>query len=215
MTGARGGKDGSLVPGAPEGIKGAERLPMSDPAMLRAFLAYGYEYYPADRYDLYLCGHGTGPVLGWCGDERYQRADGRICMTVSDTCSALRDSRIGHFDLVTFHSCLMGSAEVAAAFSPYTDNLVFSPENLNSLLGIDFSGMFRLLAQDPRADGYTVGKQIVDSTSEMVAAEGRYTESLHTLTVLKDLRQSRLCAKFPYWPRSKSTLLTRIRLGMW
>lgn len=184
MTGAHDGKDGALVPAAPEGIKGAEKLPMSDPAMLRAFLDYGYENYPADRYDLILYGHGTGPVLGWCGDERYQRADGRVCMTVADTGSALRDSKIGHLDLVAFNSCLMGSAEVAAAFSPYTDNLVVSPENLNGLVGLDFNGMFRLLAQDPRADGYTVGKQIVDSTTEWEAVEGLYKEMLYTLTVL-------------------------------
>lgn len=191
MTGARNGHDGALVPSAPEGIKGAESLPMNDPAMLRAFLDYAYDNYPADKYDLVLCGHGTGPVLGWCGDENHQRADGRICMPVADTCSALRDSRIGRLDLVTFYSCLMGSSEVAAALSPYTDNLVFSPENLNGHLGLDFSGMFRLLAEDPRADGYTVGKQIVDSTTEFVAVEGLYAESLYTLTVLNTVNYTR------------------------
>ena len=191
MTGAHDGRDGALVPSAPEGIKGAESLPMSDPAMLRAFLDYGYENYPADKYDLVLCGHGTGPVMGWCGDENHQRADGRICMPVADTCSALRDSKIGRLDLVAFYACLMASAEVAAALSPYTDNLVFSPENLNGFLGLDFSGMFRLLAEDPRADGYTVGKQIVDATTEFVAVEGLYTDSLYTLTLLNTANYTR------------------------
>ena len=184
MTGARDGKDGALVPVAPEGIKGAERLPMNDPAMLRAFLDYGYENYPADRYDLVLCGHGSGPVMGWCGDEQFQRADGKMIMSVSEICSALRDSRIGRFSLVTFYACLMGNAEVAAAFSPYTDNLVISSENLNGMVGMDFSAMFRLLAEDPRADGYAVGKQIADATAELFAAEGLFYSSYCTLTVL-------------------------------
>ena len=150
MTGVRDGKDGALVPVAPEGIKGAERLPMNDPAMLRAFLDYGYENYPADRYDLVLCGHGSGPVMGWCGDEQFQRADGQMIMSVSEICSALRDSRIGRFSLVTFYACLMGNAEVAAAFSPYTDNLVISSENLN--------GIHRALPQVRRGAGRAVAE---------------------------------------------------------
>ena len=48
MEGVHDGSDGVLKPVAPEGIKGAERLPINDPAMLRAFLDYGYENYPAD-----------------------------------------------------------------------------------------------------------------------------------------------------------------------
>lgn len=42
MKGAHDGKSGALVPVAPDGISGAEALPMNDPAMLTAFLAYGH-----------------------------------------------------------------------------------------------------------------------------------------------------------------------------
>ena len=62
MTGAHNGKSGALVPIEPDGIKGAEALPMSDPAMLKAFLDYGAENYPAQKYDAVFMGHGSDPT---------------------------------------------------------------------------------------------------------------------------------------------------------
>ena len=80
MTGAHNGKSGALVPIEPDGIKGAEALPMSDSAMLKAFLDYGAENYPAEKYDVVLMGHGSGPTMGWCIDEvRSARTGGSVC----------------------------------------------------------------------------------------------------------------------------------------
>lgn len=64
MTGAHNGKSGAHIPIEPDGIKGAEALPMSDPAMLKAFLDYGAENYPAQKYDAVFMGHGSGPTMG-------------------------------------------------------------------------------------------------------------------------------------------------------
>ncbi|MBR5088563.1 MAG: hypothetical protein IK093_03965, partial [Ruminiclostridium sp.] len=104
-----------------------------------------------------------GPTVGWCTDDVRQREDKQFCMSNHEICSALRDSKIDKLDLLTFSACLMGSAEEAAAFSPYTDNIVFSSENLN-LRGLIFDGMIGLLRNDPLTDGYTLGRRIVDDT---------------------------------------------------
>ena len=163
MTGAHNGKSGALVPIEPDGIKGAEALPMNDPAMLKAFLDYGAENYPAQKYDAVFMGHGSGPTVGWCIDEIRKREDDQFVMSNDEICGAIRDSKIDKLELLTFYACLMGSAEEAAAFSPYTENIVFSSENLN-LRGLIFDGMMGLLCKDPLTDGYTLGKQIVDDT---------------------------------------------------
>ena len=183
MTGAHNGKSGALVPIEPDGIKGAEALSMSDHNMLRAFIDYGAENFPAEKYDLVLMGHGSGPTLGWCIDELRGRDDGKFCMPTSDICGAIRDSKVDKFDLLTFYACLMGSAEDAAAFSPYTENIVFSSENLN-LRGLIFDGMIGLLRDDPLTDGYTLGKQIVDDTVKFYVDNIVYFGTDCTLTAL-------------------------------
>ncbi len=183
MTGAHNGKSGALVPIEPDGIKGAEALPMSDSAMLKAFLDYGAENYPAEKYDVVLMGHGSGPTMGWCIDEVRKREDGRFGMPNNEICGAIRDSKIDKVELLTFYACLMGSAEEAAAFSPYTENILFSSENLN-LRGLKFEGMMGLLQKGPLTDGYTLGKKIVDDTVKFYTDNSMYFGADCTLTVV-------------------------------
>ncbi len=91
-------------------------------------------------------GHGSGPTIGWCIDEIRKREDDQLGMSNDEICGAIRDSKIDKFELLTFYACLMGSAEEAAAFSPYTENIVFSSENLN-LRGLIFDGMMGAAVQ--------------------------------------------------------------------
>ncbi len=163
MKGAHDGKKGALVLLEENGIPGAEKTPMSDPEMLRAFIDYGAENYPAEKYDLILISHGGGPASGWGVDAVFQREDGKMFMSSSEICSAMKDSAVEHFDILCFYACLMGSVEDAVMFSPYADTLIMSEENLPTV-GIEFSGMIELLREDPQTDPFVLGRRIADDT---------------------------------------------------
>ncbi len=163
MKGAHDGQKGALVLLEENGIPGAEKTPMSDPEMLRAFIDYGAENYPADKYDLILFSHGGGPATGWGMDEVFKREDGKMIMSTSEICSALKVSSVEHFDTICFNACLMGSVEDAVMFSPYADTLILSEENLPRD-GIEFNGMIELLRKDPGMDSFLLGKRIADDT---------------------------------------------------
>ena len=163
MKGAHDGQKGALVLLEENGIPGAEKISMSDPAMLRAFIDYGAENYPAGKYDLILVSHGGGPASGWGMDEVFQRKDGKLIMSISEICGALDASAVEHFDILCFYACLMGSVEDAVMFSPYADTLILSEENLPTT-GIEFNGMIELLREDPGMDSFLLGKRIADDT---------------------------------------------------
>ena len=180
MKGAHDGQKGALVLLEENGIPGAEKTPMSDPEMLRAFIDYGAENYPADKYDLILISHGGGPASGWGMDEVFQREDGKKIMSNSEICGALKDSAVEHFDLLCFYACLMGSVEDAVMFSPYADTLILSEENLPTV-GIEFSGMMELLRKDPQTDPFVLGRQIADDTID--SFNGSHLEKTRNATL--------------------------------
>ncbi len=48
---------------------------MSDPEVLKAFINYGVNNYPAQAYDLILWDHGGGPVEGFGSSMRYDEIE--------------------------------------------------------------------------------------------------------------------------------------------
>ncbi|MCB1060453.1 MAG: hypothetical protein KDB65_09490 [Calditrichaeota bacterium] len=82
---------------------------MSDPQTLRNFINYCKEHYPADRYQLIIDDHGAG----WPGSCSDDLAGAGGLLTLPETREAITSSNLGHVDILTWHACLMGMAEVA------------------------------------------------------------------------------------------------------
>ena len=132
---------------------------MSNGNTLKAFLDIAAKEYPAEMYDLILWDHGGGPELGFGLDELYED-DG--CMSVGAIARAIQQSAVERLDILNFDACLMASAEVAATLGGFTDYLVFSSETEPGY-GQEYSGWLNALAQDPRMNGFELGKRIVDA----------------------------------------------------
>lgn len=102
---------------------------MTNPEPLVTFVNYAYHNYPAGSYDLILWDHGGGPIVGYGHDENYTFSDP---MKVPELAEALAGTDLvksgGRFDMIGFDACLMGSMEVAKAFSGFSDYLVASEE---------------------------------------------------------------------------------------
>ena len=106
-----------------------EKSAMTNPEPLVTFVNYAYHNYPAGSYDLILWDHGGGPIVGYGHDENYTFSDP---MKVPELAEALAGTDLvksgGRFDMIGFDACLMGSMEVAKAFSGFSDYLVASEE---------------------------------------------------------------------------------------
>ena len=185
MTGKNGNKNGRLTLIEAKGIEGANHLPMTDPVMLKAFLNYCAAHYPAEKYDLMMLDHGLGPVGGFCIDEVVQRTDGKRTMSVAEIAGTLAESDIGHFDIVDFYACLMGSVEMAMSLSTVTDYIIFSPHPLPGW-GEDLNGFLEMLSSDSRIGGRELGKRIVDDTIAFYS-KNETDEATMTLVDTKNL----------------------------
>ena len=156
----------------PDGLPGCENQSLSDPASLTAFVDYCFEHYSADAYDLILWDHGGGPAEGFCFDERFFTV-----MSFSQIVGALQSTRlIGSgevFELVDFDACLMGSAEIITALSPYADYLVLSAETEPGY-GQDYFSWLETLRQDPGMTGFEIGRAMVDGFVDFYNREQDY-----------------------------------------
>lgn len=132
--------------------------PMTDPDTLAYFLDYCYTEYPAECYDLIMWDHGGGPAYGF--GEDYRGGD----LTLGETVGALSESELiqngNVFELIDYDACLMGSMEIAAALSGYTDHLICSPEETLSG-GQDYALLLSALS-DPSMNGFDIGKAVAD-----------------------------------------------------
>ena len=141
---------------------------MSDPEVLKAFINYGVENYPAEQYDLILWDHGGGPSSGYGMDEH----SGTL-MSSAKLIDVFSDNRVtedgGKFDIINFDACLMNSIELTLAFAPYTDYYIASPELVPGD-GEQYKGWLDMLGNDPDIDGFALGTKIVDDFYEYYEA---------------------------------------------
>ena len=160
---------------------------MSKPQTLKDFINYCASNYPADKYDLILWDHGGGP-LGGFGCDQNDGVDGQRTMRFDEILDAFSDNAVtkdgGKFDFINFDACLMGSAEMALAFSDYMDYYIVSPENVPEH-GQDYSGWLNELGKEPEMDGFEVGKKILDDFIAFYdAPEGEESSTRGTMAVI-------------------------------
>ena len=183
--------DGVLGDGA-EAHLSVDEL-MSDPEVLKAFIDYSAEHFPAEKYDLILWDHGGGPCDGFAVDEHDSDVE---MMSFAELLDAFSDNAVtrdgGRFDFVDFDACLMGNVELSLAFAPYMDYYIASPETEPGN-GQDYSGWLNALGVSSEIDTYEIGKIIVDDMIAYYEDEARDGEEA-TLSVIdmQKLRESGL-----------------------
>ena len=137
---------------------------MTDPKVLKAFINYGVENYPAEKYDLILWDHGGGPTGGFAVDENSETSQTMSMLGIMD---ALKDNDLvrngdgDKFDFVDFDACLMSSVEYVYSLADFMDYYIASPETEPGY-GQDYEGWLNLLGENPETDTFTLGKKIVD-----------------------------------------------------
>ena len=146
---------------------------MNDPEVLKAFINFGVENYPAEKYDLILWDHGSGPG-GFCNNEQ-EYMEATDTMSVPEIMDALLHNKVvdpdgdgvqdNKFDILDFDACLMGSTEVLLALADFADYYIASPEPEPGY-GQDYEGWLNMLGEDSvkdaDTDSYELSKKIVD-----------------------------------------------------
>ncbi len=108
-------------------------------AELEDFVRSTMEYYPAQNYCLMLWDHGGGAKGGFAGDERANKDNGYDYITADQMQKCLQNVRSNlkkdgfefkKFSFVNFDACQMGGLETALAFSPFSEYLFGSEDNV-------------------------------------------------------------------------------------
>ncbi|MBR4627253.1 MAG: hypothetical protein IKO47_06080 [Ruminococcus sp.] len=180
--------DGDGISGDGENARKSVDEPMCDPDTLKAFINYSAENFPAEKYDLILWDHGGGPNGGFGIDEHIE--SGEDTMTFGGLIDAFSDNAVtangGKFDFINFDACVMGSTELALAFSGYADYYIASPESIPGC-SQEYTGWLGALGQDPDIDTFELGKIIADDMIEFYDTDAcPYPNQEATLTVINN-----------------------------
>ena len=162
-----------------------ELKPMTDSAVLQDFISWSAKTCPADKYMLILWDHGGGPMYGICKDELFTDKMG---LTMADLRSAVKGADIP-LEVVGMDACLMADLETAETFQGYAHYMVASQETSPGT-GWDYTAFMNALAKDPKQDGKTIGKTIVDSfmeKSSLTDEDDTSTLSVIDLTKIPEL----------------------------
>ena len=153
---------------------------MGDPNTLADFITFGIETYPAEKYALIMWDHGGGAIAGFGHDEKFLYYDGGS-LSLPEMDYAFRKAGLGDQKLewLGFDSCLMATVEMALIASQYAKYLVAS-EDLEPGDGWDYK-FLEILNRVPRACGYVMGREIVDTFMDFY---GQDSDEILTLSVV-------------------------------
>ena len=133
---------------------------MADYLVLKNFIEYGKEHYPADRYLLWVYDHG-GAWKGACLDET---ADA-IGMTMDKFQKAL--SETGGVDIICFLACLMSSIEAVYELRDLVDVFIGSEDLAYGSWFDDICGdTNQLLTDSPNLSNEEIGIEIINFFQE-------------------------------------------------
>jgi len=133
---------------------------MADYVVLKNFIEYGKEHYPADKYLLWVYDHG-GAWKGACLDE----TDNAIGMTLDKFQKAL--SETGGVDIICFLACLMSSLEAVYELRNFVDVFVGSEDLAYGSWFDDICGdTNQLLTDSPSLSNEEIGIEIVNFFQE-------------------------------------------------
>ncbi len=161
---------------------------MGDPDTLSSFLVWGSEAYPADKYMLILWDHGGGTFGGICSDELFDDDS----LSLPEINQALNKADVP-LEAIGCDACLMASLETAEVLQGYGHYYISSEESEPGS-GWDYTEFLTYLSRNPGADGFQLGKSIVDSY--MDKCEFYETQELATLSVIDLTRIPALSGAF-------------------
>ncbi len=156
--------DGDGVSGdGADAKKSVEEL-MSDPDTLKNFINFAHRIAPADKYDLILNDHGSGPQTGY-GYDDHNTTNPHDTLSLLQLRQAISENDViqekGKFDFIDLDCCVMGNFETAVALSDYTDYFLGSAD-VDPLPTVDYTKVFDYLATDPNMDAWVLGRKLVD-----------------------------------------------------
>ena len=169
VYGAKDGAEGYIKLLDADGVTGdgADPRPskdelMSDPNTLKGFINFASSYAPADKFDLILNDHGSGPQKGYGYDDH---GDPGETLSVLELRQAISRSDVcaqgGKFDFIDLDCCVMGNFETALALSDYT-NYYLGSADVDPHSTVDYTAVFDFLATDPDMDAWILGCKLVD-----------------------------------------------------
>ena len=136
---------------------------MSDPRTLKDFIEWGIENYPAERYAIVINSHGGG-WTGMCPEDN----TGEL-MKMNEFHEALGDV---HFDAIIFHSCLMGTVEVAYEISDRGDYMVASEGKMPAISVLAADVWLADLIKEPHMESRLLAQKIAKCVYDRSTASG-------------------------------------------
>lgn len=175
---------------------------MNDPNVLRSFLSWGVENYPADKMGVVVWDHGGGSIGGVCIDQWFREAldegtlgssaDLSTTLTlpqVADAVSQVYDEMTDQFEFIGFDACLMGTLENAFILSPYA-RYMYASEESEPGYGWDYVAIGQAIGATGEIGGADLGVVVCDSFYEScqeVNQAGNATLSCIDLSKMNDL----------------------------
>ena len=130
---------------------------MGEAGTLRDFVTWGFENYRAQKYGLILWDHGSGSINGVAFDELFDN-DSLSLQEIGEALAGYDKA----FEFIGFDACLMATLETAQTVMPFANYMVAS-EELEPGSGWDYTEIGKFLADNPQADGASLGRVIADS----------------------------------------------------
>jgi len=155
------GKDGALY----RAVQGKKN--MADGATFTSFVEWAVKTYPAKNYSIIFNDHGGGPVGGFGSDSVFRTDENPASLSLAAIAGSMKTIQAETgvlFDMIGFDACLMASAEVANAISPYAKYLVAS-EDLE-FGSWDYDNILKAVSQNPAMDGRELGEIVIDAARQ-------------------------------------------------
>ncbi|TFG70582.1 MAG: hypothetical protein E4H25_01685 [Methanomassiliicoccus sp.] len=159
-------------------------LNMGDPKVLRSFIEYSNEHYPAEHMCLFFWDHGSG-VSGVGFDETMEDGSaGGDWLTHQELIGALDGLKV---DIMAMDECSIGQIETIyeyAAKGVNTDYIVAS-ESYIGWRGFSYDKILERLTANPDMDSEELSLVIVDEFTKLFSVSPFMSEILTTQTVFK------------------------------
>jgi hypothetical protein len=186
--------------GAAAAIQQVDEQPdanMSDGAVLKDFLAYGKEHFPAAHNMFIFWDHGGGSVVGAISDERFPGSSMSLNEMKAAFAAVYPDPGPRKpFDLIGFDTCLMATIDTARNFEPFAAYLAASEETEPSN-GWNYTPWLTALAQNPKIPAGQLGRLICQSY--LAGCEEAGTNAQATLSLIDLSKLDPLFKAYSAW----------------